>query len=176
VLLDSARHPVEAARRWLTPVDLRIIPRQELTGNAWYTLRVKLDSLEDLQGNRGKKDSTVVVRFKTRDVKTTGVIEGAVSERRPPADSGKLYVTARSLQSAATESRTLVLRTSGPFRMERVVEGPYALEAFRDVDRSGVFSPGRPYPFVPSEPFTVGSDTVKVRARWTVEGVLLRFP
>ena len=37
-------------------------------------------------------------------------------------------------------------------------------------------SPGRPYPFLPSEPFTVGSDTVKVRARWTVEGVSLRFP
>ncbi len=176
VLLDSARHPVEAARLWLTPVDLRIVPRRELMGNAWYTLRVTLDSLEDLQGNRGQKDSTVVVRFKTRDVKTTGVIDGAVSERRPPPDSGKLYVTARSLQSAATDSRTLVLKTSGPFRLERVIEGPYALEAFRDVDRSGAFSPGRPYPFLPSEPFTVGSDTVKVRARWTVEGVSLRFP
>jgi uncharacterized protein (DUF2141 family) len=176
VLLDSARHPVEVMSRWLTPVDLRIVPRQELMGNAWYTLRLKLDSLEDLQGNRGKKDSTVVVRFKTRDVKTTGVIEGSVSGPRTPADSGKLYVTARGLQSAATESRSLTLKTFGPFRMERVVEGSYALEAFRDVDRSGTFSPGRPFPFLPSEPFTVGSDTVKVRARWTVEGAWLRFP
>ena len=176
ILLDSAARPVEVTQRWLTPVNLRLVPRRELMSNAWYTLRVRLDSLVDFQGNRGRSDSVMAVRFKTRDLKTTGVIDGIVSRHKPFADSGKIHLTARGLGGTSKESRTMVLDAPGPFRMERVVEGTYVMEVYRDADRSGVFTAGRPYPFVPSEPFAVGMDTVKVRARWSVEGVRLKFP
>jgi hypothetical protein len=174
VLLDSTRRTVEVKHRWLSPVNLRLSPVRELNNNAWYTLRVRMDSLVDLQGNRGRKDSVMSVRFRTRDVRTTGVIEGVLTGVWPAKDSTKVHVTARSLSAA--ESRTLILHAPGPFRMDRVVEGAYSMEVFRDLDRSGIFTAGRPYPFITSEPFLAGADTVKVRARWTVENVMVRSP
>jgi hypothetical protein len=37
-----------------------------------------------------------------------------------------------------------------------------------------VLDAGRVFPYRPAEPFTVGRDTIKVRARWPVEGVIVR--
>ena len=63
----------------------------------------------------------------------------------------------------------------GAFVLDRLVEGKYVLSAFRDADSSGTYTYGLPYPFAPSERFVVYPDTVKVRARWDVEGVAIRF-
>jgi hypothetical protein len=68
------------------------------------------------------------------------------------------------------------LNREGGFKIDRLVEGKYLLDAFRDADRPGHYSPGLPYPFVTSERFTVAPDTIKVRARWSVEGAWLKFP
>jgi hypothetical protein len=77
-----------------------------------------------------------------------------------------------------TPPRSVVHRLPKPgaFSIERLPEGKYTLQSFRDQDGNGVFSPGRPYPFTPSERFAVFPDTVKVRARWAIEGVTIQYP
>jgi hypothetical protein len=60
--------------------------------------------------------------------------------------------------------------------MDRLPEGRYGIQAFEDLDGNGKYRSGLPYPFLPSARFAVYPDTVKVRARWSVEGVQIKFP
>jgi uncharacterized protein (DUF2141 family) len=62
------------------------------------------------------------------------------------------------------------------FLVRNLFEGKYTIQAYRDEDGNGEYSPGLPHPFRPSERFAVYPDTVKVRARWSMEGVILKFP
>jgi hypothetical protein len=54
--------------------------------------------------------------------------------------------------------------------------GPYLLEAFLDRDGNGRFDPGHPYPWRPSEPIAVYTDTVAARSRWPNEGNDFQWP
>lgn len=53
--------------------------------------------------------------------------------------------------------------------------GEYRLKAFQDDYSTGSYYSGKPFPFIPSERFAVYPDSIKVRARWPVEGVRLKF-
>ncbi len=64
---------------------------------------------------------------------------------------------------------------AGKFQIPRIGEGSYTLSAFRDDDNNGKYSYGKPFPFQPSELFAFYPDTVKVRARWPVEGIVIRL-
>jgi uncharacterized protein (DUF2141 family) len=54
-------------------------------------------------------------------------------------------------------------------------EGEYRLRAFQDVDGTGIYNSGKPFPFMPAERFAVYRDSIKVRARWPIEGVLIKM-
>jgi len=62
------------------------------------------------------------------------------------------------------------------FGFRELMEGKYRIDGFRDEDGNGAYSPGVPYPFKPAERFGAYQDTVKVRARWGIEGVILKIP
>ncbi|MBI5464926.1 MAG: hypothetical protein HY966_08250 [Ignavibacteriales bacterium] len=66
--------------------------------------------------------------------------------------------------------------SKGAFSFPQVVEGKYVLQSFGDLNGNGEYDTGKPIPFVPSEPLGKQSDTLKVRARWPLEGVRLRLP
>jgi hypothetical protein len=70
----------------------------------------------------------------------------------------------------------MTLEGEGSFLFSSLPEGRYIVEAYRDEDGSGTYSYGLPFPFRPSERFVVGSDTLKVRPRWSAEGVTLVIP
>jgi hypothetical protein len=171
--VDSAGAPVRHSATWLTPADLRLQPATPLLSKAWYTILVRLDSLSDYQGNRGR-DSTVRIRFQTEDLKTTGTVEGVVTDAHR-GDTASIYLTVRSIDLNPARRREIRMSRPGPFAVDRLREGRYVFEAFRDRDGSGTYGFGSPFPFLPSERFTVSRDTVKVRARWSVEGVTVKF-
>ena len=175
VLTDSARLPLEVETRWLNETDLLLKPRRELMSYAWYRIRIDLDSVRDWRGNR-PKDSTYVVRFQTIDLKTTGVIAGTLGDAVEDPAGGPLYLTATSIDLSPQRRRSIRLDQPGPFILNRLVEGKYTLDAFRDRDGSGAYTFGRIRPFLPSERFTVYPDTIKVRARWNVEGIRMVVP
>jgi hypothetical protein len=169
-LSDTGKRPVDSELRWLTPVELTLHPRADLQFNSWYRLQVVLDSVRDLEGN-AIGDSTLVVRYLTVDLRTTGTVEGSVTDARK--ERGRIVVTAVSADAGEARKKSAVLPEPGPFLLERLSEGMYGLNAFRDADSSGAYSYGLPFPFKPSERFTVYQDTVKVRARWGVQGVVI---
>jgi hypothetical protein len=171
VMLDSAAHPVLSTLVPRTPAELFLLPAQPLKGLAWYSIRMVLDSVRDSRG-RFYRDSVLVVHLQTQDHRTTGAIQGRIVD---PTGAGAVVLTVNSVGLNPPSSSVLRLPEPGAFTIERLPEGRYALESYRDQDGNGVFSPGRPYPFTPSERFAVFPDTVKVRARWAIEGVTIQY-
>ncbi len=169
-LVDSAHVPVPSDLRWRGALGAALVPRRELHPAAWYTLSLVLDSLRGYVGRR-YSDSVLVVRFRTGDLRSTGTIEGTVSTAGPW--QGPVRVTASSIDLSTPVKRAVGLRRPGPFLIDRIPEGRYRLDAFADVDSSGAYRYGLPHPFRPSAPFGVGPDSVKVRARWGVQGATI---
>lgn len=173
-LRDSLRRPVSASFRWANPTEARLIPHQPLRSKAWYTLSVVMDSVKELRGMR-YRDSVVAIRFETLDLRTTGSIAGTVTDQATPPPAGRYLVTASALDQNPAVDQTVGVDKPGKFMIDKLPEGRYTIAAFQDADSSGSYSYGRPFPFLPSERFMVYADTVKVRARWGVEGVKLDF-
>ena len=171
-MLDSTGSVVAADAVVRTPAELLFVPRGPLQPYAWYTLRVALDSVVDSRG-RGYRDSTARVSFRTLDLRSTGTIEGEVLD---PAGKGPVVITAKSVDLIPPKSGSVVLKEGRSFLVRDLFEGKYTIQAYRDEDGNGEYSPGLPHPFRPSERFVVYPDTVKVRARWSMEGVILKFP
>ena len=171
-LTDSAGRPVPAGLAWTGPASFALIPRGPLRSNAWYTLRVAMDSVRSLTG-RTYRDSTFRFRFQTVDLRGTGSIAGVV--RDPKNGKGEIVLTASSINLVPPRSSTVRLGSPGPFALEELPEGKYTISAFRDSAGKGVYAFGRPAPFHPSDRFTVYPATIRVRARWGVEGVLVKF-
>jgi hypothetical protein len=131
-----------------------------------------MDSVRSLTG-RTYRDSTFRFRFQTVDLRGTGSIAGVV--RDPKNGKGEIVLTASSINLVPPRSSTVRLGSPGPFALEELPEGKYTISAFRDSAGKGVYAFGRPAPFHPSDRFTVYPDTIRVRARWGVEGVLVKF-
>ncbi len=172
VMHDSSFRVVPSTLIPRTPAELFLVPAQPLKSFAWYSVRVVLDSVRDSRG-RYYRDSVLVIHLQSQDQRTTGVIQGRIDD---PAGAGAVVLTVMSVD--LTPPRSVVHRfpEPGAFSIERLPEGKYTLQSYRDQDGNGVFSPGRPYPFTPSERFAVFPDTVKVRARWAIEGVTIQYP
>jgi len=171
-LLDSARRVVPANVVARTPAQIRLIPRIPLIPSAWHTIRIVLDSLVDSRGNR-YRDSTALIRFQTMDLRVTGTIEGRVLD---PGGRGDIVITARSIDLTPPRSDSVRIRKDTSFVIEKLTEGKYAIQGYRDEDGNRAYTPGLPHPYKPSERFAVFPDTVKIRARWSIEGVVLKFP
>jgi len=172
VLTDTAKEPVAARFAWTGPSSFALIPRGPLRSNAWYTLRVVMDSVRSLTG-RTYTDSTFRFHFQTLDLRGTGSIAGVV--RDPKGGTGEIVLTASSINLTPARSSTVRLGSPGRFALEELPEGKYTISAFRDSAGTGVYAFGLPAPFRPSDRFTVCPDTIRVRARWGVEGVLVKF-
>lgn len=173
-LSDSAKSAAAISFRWLSASSLSLVPARSLQTKMWYTFTIVLDSVRDFAGNH-LRDSVRMIRFQTLDLKTTGSIEGTVADADTTSPSGEIVLTATKVASTPPVRRTVRLPRPGKFSMSALPEGRYTLDAFRDRDSSRTYSYGRPFPFQPSERFTVYPDTVKVRARWAVEGVRILF-
>jgi hypothetical protein len=171
-MLDSTGSVVAADAVVRTPAELLFVPRGPLQPYAWYTLCVELDSVVDSRG-RGYRDSNAQVSFRTLDLRSTGTIEGEVLD---PAGKGPVVIIAKSVDLIPPKSGSVVLKEGRAFLVRDLFEGKYTIQAYRDEDGNGEYSPGLPHPFRPSERFVVYPDTVKVRARWSMEGVILKFP
>ncbi|GJQ20189.1 MAG: hypothetical protein HBSIN02_05440 [Bacteroidia bacterium] len=158
---------------WLgQSVELR--PRRFLRSLLWHTLSVRSGLLEDYAGNRGK-DTILAFRFQTLDSERFSAIEGVVVEGSDADTSGPIILSARDVTRKGAVSRHVRLEHSGPFVLDRLLEGRYTLEAFRDRNENRSYDAGAVRPFIPSERFTVHPDTLRLRARWPLEGVVLRL-
>ncbi len=171
VLRDSIGRAIQHQREWEGGARLYLHFVPPLQSFAWYSLQVRLDSVVDPWGKRGP-DSLFRCRFQTLDLKTTGEVSGTLVDSL--GGRGGYFIIAESVDLPQKQTRSVHLEKAGPFTIGKVIEGKYTISGFQDADGNGRYSYGTPFPFTGSERFGVVADTVRVRARWAMEGVLLR--
>jgi hypothetical protein len=131
-----------------------------------------LKQISDFFGKTGR-DSLRIFRFQAIDQELFSTIDGIVRDGGSFDMVGPVYVVVRN--AAAKDMKEYVSRLDqlGPFTLKDIPEGKYILHAYRDRNGNGRYDAGRVFPYIPSERFTQYGDTLKVRARWPLEGVTM---
>lgn len=173
-IFDAARQSVPCEKKWISDVVVGIRPEKDFESAAWYRLRAELGSLSDWAGRRFR-DSVRTLRFRTLDLEDMSSVEGFVIDKNRIDTAGRIYIHASQIGTKTSQEYTSAAQKEGNFIFPRVAEGRYIFQAFRDRNGNGKYDPGKPFPFEFSERQSPISDTLKVRARWPLEGVILEI-
>jgi hypothetical protein len=171
-LTDIDSNAVAFSIRWDDPARLRVVPSAPFRPATRYLLRLAVDSLRDLAGNR-HRDSVRVFKFQSIDPELFGSLQGSLSDDRTDVPD-QYVVVARYITGNNKEMSTRVKRDK-PFTLRPLAEGQYTLRAFYDAKKNGNYFSGKAFPYEPASRFTSFSDTVKIRARWPIEGLKLKL-
>lgn len=159
-LLDSAGTPLKGTvTRESNSMFMINLPK--LSSSEWYT--VKLDYRSDT------KDSVVKRSFMTIDSLSLGEIEGNVT----PSIPGKRVVVAA--QKEGGKVFYALADSNGSFKFDRIPSGTYTIRAYVKHGQGMEYFNGKSYPYRFAEPFGVYPGKVKMRARWTTEGIVIRM-
>jgi len=172
-LLDANGADVAGKFVWRNSAAASFIPSSPMLYGKWYSLHIALDSVIGLGGTR-PRDSVLVRRFRIIDESLLSSVAGVVADDSSNV-RGTIMIVATNTSVTTDPPKTIRLKELGSFIFPHLLEGKYTLYAFRDTDSNGVYSHGKLFPFQPAERFVVYPDTLKVRARWPLEGVGLRF-
>jgi len=173
-LKDSLSRPVPVVGGWIGSAGIWFRPEKELQGLAWYRFFVSQGGLVDFSGNRAD-DTVRAVSFQTLDAERFSTIEGTVLDRHRSDTMGVVILRATEASGNNPRTRQITVEKAGTFVFDRLLEGSYVLDAFRDRNGNGLYDAGKAFPFVSSERFTVHPDTLKLRARWPLEGVTIEL-
>ena len=121
------------------------------------------------------KDSTKEIHFQTLDEYDLSSIEGRVINIADEDTTGPVCCNCILHRERAAKISTAIADAQGNFSINGLDEGRYVLQVYWDKNRNHKFDPGLPFPFIPAEPISAFSDTLRVRARWPLEGVKLKF-
>lgn len=154
---------------WVNPDVVSIKPRFPLQINERYALTFRWNFLKDGAGNSWK-DSSTVASFSVDDPENYGSIEGSFA-----GFSGEsAVIEAQNIADKKQTVKKVKADLHGKFSLQRLTEGKYVLKAFDDVNMNFIHDAGSPFPFVRSEQFSYYQDTIRVRARWPVDGVMFK--
>ncbi|MBI3586685.1 MAG: Ig-like domain-containing protein [Ignavibacteriales bacterium] len=174
VLRDSTKSSVPVSIRWLSNAAMEVSPQNQLMPKAWYKLTIELKNLLTQTGKKGK-DTLQTLVFQTLDPEIFSSIEGILVDGNRSDTTGSFHLFAENIAQKNSTPYRLALKQAGKFEFKDITEGQYILHAFRDRNKNKKYDAGQPYPFKQSERFLNYADTLKVRARWPLEGVQLIF-
>jgi hypothetical protein len=172
-LQDSLAQKVAGAFHWFRSRELFFVPQSPFVFGMAYTLKIRLDSVIDFTGNRGK-DSTLTWKFSSVEERSLSSISGSVTDEAKNG-TGKIFITATNLTRKGARPKTVRIDSTGVYMIDKLFEGRYTLSAFRDADGNGGYTFGKPYPSEPAERFVNYPDTLKLRPRWPLEGVVIKL-
>jgi len=173
LMLDSTTKELAGTLVWQGSKRAIFLPSKPLGYGEWYAASIRLDSVVDFAGIPGKS-TTLRRRFQTIPENVLGSITGTVGDAVENTQ-GNVYLLATDIDDKNHKTYRAVLTSPGAFDIEHLPEGKFTLWSFRDVDSNKTYSYGSLYPYHPAERFTVYPDTLKVRARWPLEGVNLQL-
>lgn len=150
---------------------IELTPGRALTPGSTYTLQLTPAMLSDLAGNKPKGDSlTGLLKAEVRimaDDSLAASFSGAPDVPRP--DVRRIW------QLATFAGDTLACpEKNGGFRFDSLPGCTGRMSAFLDHNANGLIDRGRLFPFRAPEEAVFFSDTVEARARWDVDGVIIK--
>jgi hypothetical protein len=144
---------------------------EELKPKGNYQVKIDLNNLIDAAGN--KRDSVYKYGF----IPTSPTDFSAVSGLVKLPESLQKEKVMLVLESSEGERIKYQKKTNlkQEWKFNKVNSGKYILWSYIDMDSSESFNFGKPFPFIPSERFVFYPDTLKLRARWPVEDVVIEY-
>jgi hypothetical protein len=173
-LFDNNKQLVPIEKNWISDVVISLRPEKQLMNRTLYTLKAELRKVHDWAG-RACRDSTKSWRFETLDIEDLSSVEGVVIDKNKIDTAGHLYVIASQIGEKKPRQYIVAADATGNFLFPQIAEGHYIFQSFRDRNDDGKYDSGKPFPFIYSERFSSFSDTLKVRARWPLEGVKIEM-
>lgn len=165
---DSSVVPATVSLR--TASSLLARPQTVLKAGEQYAATVRMKYIMDLSGNRAK-DTSLTTRWMVEDPENYGSLEGTFTGYEGKGVIEAENVTVRSQPAIRTRTGT-----GGKFGFTKLPEGKYALKAFYDANENLQHDAGTVHPFVRGERFIFYSDTIRIRARWPVDGITFAAP
>jgi hypothetical protein len=144
-------------------------PTSKLHVNERYFLRMRWNELKDMFSNF-RKDSVTKITFMTDDPENYGSIEGSFAG----FGNSSSIIEAQNVLDKKLPTLKTKASESGKFLFTKLPEGRYTLKAFNDLNKNQINDAGKVFPFVRAEQFSLYPDTIRVRARWPVDGVIFK--
>lgn len=149
------------------------MPDTLLKKNQSYQIQINLSELKNIFGEAftDSLDSLYISHFTTKDWAQLGEISGVVYASKPAYENAIILAS----PVRGTGTYTAASPIGSPYLLEFLPEGLYLLKAGIDINKNGILDKGSSLPFRFSEPVIALPDTVKVRKRWTTDGIDFRF-
>ncbi|MFA6456520.1 MAG: Ig-like domain-containing protein [Bacteroidota bacterium] len=151
------------------PARITLVPIAPLSANEQLLLTIHWKNIKDLFGNF-LKDSVTGMKFVIADPDNYGSIAGTFAG----LSEATTVIQAENINDIKQAERKTTLEPSGAFQFTRLPEGRYILKAFEDKNVNQKQDAGIVFPFLRAERFSTYRDTLRVRARWPVDGVLFK--
>lgn len=167
-LRDSGGIAIEIQWNFSSPSEVTIM-HPPLLPDAAYSLCIDMTLLHDSLNLRTAGDSTECFRFTTGKRDQAGSVAGQV---RTDDSTGTVFVRIRD---ASKQPRMRTKRTDSTrvFRFEGLREGQYLMDAYIDRNGNNRHDLGKPFPLTRPEPYSAVRDTLRVRARWETNGIII---
>ncbi|MDP2209030.1 MAG: Ig-like domain-containing protein [Bacteroidota bacterium] len=172
--IDSGKVKVDGKFFWQSDANLRFKPSVPLQSKVEYSIKMVMDSIYDAAGN-SIRDSVVVIKFTTVDSKKLGLIRGSVSVDSPDSFYHRVVVRLVNINNFTVLPVSLKVNQVQTFEFSNLPEGQYTIQAFVDENNNGKYDSGKIFPHRYSEILGIYPDTIKVRARWPIDGVNIKF-
>jgi hypothetical protein len=156
-------------RSWLNATALYIKPLSLLQIGEEYSLNIRWNFISDKSGN-ARKDSTTTFQCSIDDPENYGSIEGSFAG----FGGGTVVIQAQNITDKKQLPKKVKATQYGKFSLPLLPEGRYVLKAFDDVNKNDNHEAGSPFPFIRAERFSFYPDTIRVRPRWPVDGVMFK--
>lgn len=163
--------PVNGRWRFTSLLHPVFVPDTLLEKGTGYFFKLDLSGVKNLYG-KGFGDSLHVHRFSTWDWADLGEIAGTVRSNNP--DWKRMIVTATPF-TEGQKHYSVRGEIGKAYQIPFVPGGIYKVGASVDVNENGMLDGGSTIPFRFAEPYLMFPDTVKVRKRWTTEGIDFHF-
>lgn len=166
---DTLGSEVGGRRRWIDLQTLAFVPDQPWVDTVVVVAAIDSTRISDAAGNVALT-GTYSWRFTPLADARMGVAE--ISIETASSIAGEIWIEARSI----ADSRKASTAASGPGVVALPLPaGRWQLIGFVDSNRDGRWFPGSVRPFAFSEMRVVYSDTLDIRARFTLEDITLKF-
>ncbi|MBI5324844.1 MAG: Ig-like domain-containing protein [Ignavibacteriae bacterium] len=156
---------------WKDGNHISVKPKQVLVSDNWYTLTFDLSGIKSTNGYI-MKDSTLKLRFKTKDIRSFGGITGTIKGNELKNEKYIINLISKD----KIQYYTSQIENDGKWEFKNIPPGFYTLEVYVDKDNSGKHSFGKPFPFIYSEKFYVFEKEYEIKPRWKVEDLILTLP
>ncbi len=166
VIRDSARARARMRLEQRSPTEFIARPLDTLQGLQRATMEINLGRFTGFGG--GHRDSVARIPLAIELPRQSGVLQGTLADSAAPG--ARHILTVRSVERGAMYRKVM---TTGAWEFPALPEGEYEVNAFRDENGDGLYGYGSVIPYTPSEPWGAWTGTIRVRPRWTTNGVAL---